>query len=123
MGQAARYLEERGFSTIALSPTPEFHREVGIPRTAAIEYPFGRTLGAPGDRKGQREVLLAVLSALEKARRPGEIIHLPFTWPEEPKKVDWQPPEMSPMVKVFLTEIKEARRREMEEERMKKERG
>ena len=123
MGQAARYLEEREFSTIVLSPTPEFHREVGIPRTAAIEYPFGRTLGAVGDRKGQREVLLAALSALERARRPGEIIHLPFIWPEEPKKTDWQPPEMSPMVKVFLAEIKEARRREVEEVRKEKERG
>lgn len=106
-----------------LTPTPEFHREVGIPRSAAIEYPFGRSLGAVGDRQGQREVLLAALCALEKARKPGEIIHLPFTWPEEPKKVDWQPPEMSPMVKVFLAEIKEARRREIEKSHKEKQGG
>jgi hypothetical protein len=123
VGQAARYLEERGFSTLVLTPTPEFHREVGIPRSAAIEYPFGRSLGAVGDRQGQREVLLAALSALERARRPGEIVHLPLTWPEEPKKADWQPPEMSPLVKVFLAEIKEARRREIQEDRTEKERG
>jgi len=123
VGQAARYLEERGFSSLVLTPLPEFHRQVGIPRSAAIEHPFGRSLGAVGDRKGQREVLLAALSALERAQRPGEIIHLPFTWPEEPKKVDWQPPEMSPLIKLYLSELKEARRREVEEARNEGQRG
>jgi hypothetical protein len=123
VGQAARYLEESGFSTLVLTPLPEFHRQVGIPRSAAIEHPFGRSLGAVGDRKGQREVLVAALSALERAQRPGEIIHLPFTWPEEPRKVDWQPPEMSPLIKLYLSELKEARRREMEEDRNQEKRG
>jgi hypothetical protein len=59
-------------------------------------------------------VLLATLSVLEKAQEPGEVWHLPFTWPEEPKKTDWQPPEMAPLIKMFLKEIKEARRREEE---------
>jgi hypothetical protein len=67
-------------------------------------------LGQAGDKHGQREVLLAALSILEKAQKPGEIWHLPFTWPDEPKKTDWQPPEMSPIIKMFLKEIKEARR-------------
>jgi hypothetical protein len=87
---------------------------VGIPRSAAIAYPYGRLLGQAGDKDGQREVLLAALSVLEKAQKPGEIWHLPFTWPEDPKKTDWQPPEMSPIIKMFLKEIKEARRREEE---------
>jgi hypothetical protein len=55
-------------------------------------------------------VLLKALSVLEKAKRPGEVFHLPFTWPEEPKKTDWQPPEMSPLIKFYLEEIKAARR-------------
>jgi hypothetical protein len=71
-------------------------------------------VGQAGDREGQRKVLLMTLSVLEKARNPGEIWHLPFTWPEEPKKADWQPPEMSPLIKLYLEEIKEARRREAE---------
>jgi hypothetical protein len=50
------------------------------------------------------------LSVLEKAKKPGEVLHLPFTWPEEPKKVDWQPPEMSPLIKFYLEDIKKARR-------------
>jgi hypothetical protein len=110
VGLAARFLEERGFSTVVLSPTHEFHRAVGIPRTAAIEHPYGRPVGQVGDREGQRKVLFEALSVLEKAKGPGEIWHLPFTWPEEPKKTDWQPREMSPLIKYYLEEIKEARR-------------
>ncbi len=116
MGLAARVLEEAGLSTVVLTPTPEFHRAIGIPRVAAIEYPYGRPVGQAGDREGQRQVLLKTLEVLEKARRPGEIWHLPFRWPEEPKKVDWQPPEMSPLIKLYLEEIKEARRKEAEKE-------
>jgi hypothetical protein len=114
VGLAARFLEEAGFSTVVLTPTHEFAREVGIPRSAAIEYPYGRPVGEVGDRAGQREVLLATLEVLEKARKPGEVRHLPFTWPQDPKETDWQPPEMSPIIKNFLKEIKAARRREQE---------
>jgi hypothetical protein len=103
-------LEEKGFSTLVLTPTPEFNRGVGIPRLAAIEYPYGRPVGAVGDREGQRRVLLAALPVLENARKPGEVLHLPFTWPEGPKDAKWQPPEMSPLIKHYLDEIKAARR-------------
>ena len=102
---------------MVLTPTPEFNREVGIPKSAAIEYPYGRPVGEVGDREGQREVLLAALSVLEKAQRPGEVRHLPFTWPQEPRETDWQPPEMSPLIKLYLNEIKQARR--LEEEKKK----
>ncbi len=114
MGLAARYLEEAGFSTVVITPTYEFHRAVGIPRSAAIEYPYGRPVGQVGDRQGQREVLLKALSFLEEAQKPGEVLHLPFTWPEEPKKADWQPSEMSPLIKFYLEEIKQARQRASE---------
>jgi hypothetical protein len=73
---------------------------------AAIEYPYGRTVGQVNDQDGQRKVLKAALSVLENAKKPGQISHLPFTWPEEPKEVDWQPPEISPIVKINLDEIK-----------------
>ena len=106
MGQVAHYLEAKGFSTVTLTNTPEFHRQVGIPRVAAIEYPYGRPVGQVHDPNGQREVLMAALSALEEAKTPGQIFHLPFTWPEEPKKTDWHPPEISPIIKLNLDEIK-----------------
>ena len=93
-------------STVTLSMTPEFHREVGIPRVAAIEYPYGRTVGDVNDAEGQRQVLLAALAFLEEARTPGQVCHLPFTWPEEPKHTNWHPPEISPVIKLYLDEIK-----------------
>jgi len=107
---AARFLEEAGFSTVILTPTYEFRRAIGIPRTAAIEYPYGRPVGQIGDHKGQRRVLLEALLVLEKAQKLGEVWHLPFTWPEEPKKTDWQPPEISPLIKFYLEDIKQARK-------------
>ena len=76
-------------------------------------------MGQVGDRQGQREVLLKVLSFLEKAQEPGEVLHLPFTWPEDPRKTDWQPPEMSPLIRFYLEEVKQARQRESEREKGK----
>ena len=93
-----------------LTPTWEFHRAVGIPRTASIAYPYGRVLGEVGDRRGQREVLLAALDMLESASGPGAVRHLPFTWPEPPKETRWHPPEMSPIIADNLAAIKQARR-------------
>lgn len=106
MGQVAHYLESQGFSTVTLTNTPEFHREVGIPRVAAIEYPYGRPVGQVHDQDGQRDVLMATLSFLENVKEPGQIFNLPFTWPEEPKNTKWHPPEISPIVKLHLDEIK-----------------
>ena len=57
--------------------TPEFHREIGIPRVAAIEYPYGRPVGQVNDVEGQRMVLREALSFMEKADHPGEVCHLP----------------------------------------------
>ncbi len=102
-------MEKAGFTTIVLTPTHDFHRAVGIPRSAAIEYPYGRPVGEVDDRKGQREVILAALSCLEQASKPGEIYHLPYTWPKEPKETHWHPPEMSPIIKMYLDDIKKAR--------------
>ena len=100
-------MEERGISTVVLTPTWEFHYAVGIPRSAAIEYPYGRPVGAVGDREGQRRVLSAALSMLEDAENPGEIHHLPFTWPEDPRDTDWHPPKISPLIKANLDQIKQ----------------
>jgi len=86
--------------------TPEFTREVGIPRVAAIEYPYGRIVGEVHDAEGQRKVLLAALAFLQEAQQPGQVCHLPFIWPEEPKNTKWHPPEISPIIKMHLDEIK-----------------
>ena len=85
---------------------------MGIPRTAAIEHPYGRPVGQVGDREGQRKVLLETLAVLEKAQKPGEVWHLPCAWPEDPKNTNWQPPEMSPLIKFYLEDIKRARQKQ-----------
>ncbi len=108
MGLVARFLEQEGISTIILTPTPEFNRELGFPRIAAIEYPYGRPVGEVGDVEGQRKILLETLAALETATSPGQIVNLPFDWHEEPAETKWHPPQISPIVKFFLDEIKKA---------------
>ena len=108
MGLVARVIEESGIATVVLTPTPEFHREIGFPRTVAIQYPFGRPIGEVDDIQGQREVLLKTLEAVQEMEKPGEVIHLPFRWPEEPKQTRWHPPEISPLIKLYLEEIKKA---------------
>jgi hypothetical protein len=101
-------LEEKGFSTVTLTVSPEFNREIGIPRVAAIEYPYGRPVGQVNDDEGQRKVLFEALSVLEKAQDPGQVFHLPFEWPEEPRETKWHPPVASPIIKLYLDEIKKA---------------
>jgi D-proline reductase (dithiol) PrdB len=82
-----RELEAAGFTTITLTPVPDLTASVSVPRIAAIEYPLGRSLGQPCDAAGQKAVLEATLRALETIQTPGEIVHLPFEWPEAPKEV------------------------------------
>ena len=50
MGLVQREIEAAGISTISLSMMPELTQSVGVPRIAAIEHPFGLTLGLPGGR-------------------------------------------------------------------------
>jgi len=106
VGLVARFLEAEGFSTIALTPIPEFQRVVGMARVAGIEHPFGRPVGQVHDAEGQRAVLIATLSCLEKAEKPGQVFHLPFTWPEPPKGVNWHPAQASPAVKEMVKEMR-----------------
>ena len=54
-------MEEAGFSTVVLTPTYEFNRAIGIPRSAAIEFPYARPVD-PADQKPEG----AVVSTLGK---------------------------------------------------------
>lgn len=99
-------MERNGLATVVLTPTPEFHNDVGIPRSAAIGFPFGRPVGPANDKKMQLAVLRDTLTVLAEAQKPGEIRHLPFEWPEDPRKTDWHPAEISPIIKMNLDIIK-----------------
>lgn len=57
-----------------------FTASVGAPRVAALEFPFGLTVGRPDDADGQRAVVRAALRALEAAETPGSVTHLSFDW-------------------------------------------
>jgi hypothetical protein len=69
---------------------------VGVPRLAGIAYPMSRPMGRPGDARGQREVLRALLGVLASAHAPGTYVELPFVWQESPaqarKGSDVHPP-------------------------------
>ena len=80
---------------------PEFTASVGAPRVAGIDYPFGRPMGLPGDRAGQRAVLQAALEVLAVARAPGTVIQLPFRWPQDPREAGGEPPVPPPIVQLL----------------------
>ena len=75
---------------------PDFTRAVGVPRLAGISYPMSRPMGRPGDARGQRDVLRAMLEVLNSAKAPDTYVELPFLWPETPaqarKGSDVSPP-------------------------------
>jgi hypothetical protein len=96
VGLVQREIEAAGFSTISLSMMPDLTRTAGVPRIAAIEHPFGATLGPPGDVSRQLEVLRATLRALEEISQPGAIVQLPFEW-EAKEKPNIYPPETPPI--------------------------
>jgi hypothetical protein len=84
-----------------MSMVPELTAAMGAPRVAAIDFPFGRPLGQPGDAEIQREVLRAALMALVNAKVPGTVTELPFPWPEPAREVGWHPTEPSPISRLL----------------------
>ena len=91
-------IEAAGIPSVTLNMIWPYQREVGMPRVAAIEHPFGRPFGDAGDAETQRNVLRASLDVFEKAQQPGHVEHLPFLWHEPPKETRWHPPEPSPII-------------------------
>ena len=77
---------------------PELTASVGVPRIAAIEHPFGLTLGLPGDAARQLGVLRAALRALEEVPQAGAVVHLPFEW-NSSEKLNIYPPEAPPIAR------------------------
>jgi D-proline reductase (dithiol) PrdB len=98
VGLAQRKIEEAGLTTIALSNMPDLTAAVSAPRVAAIEHPFGRTVGMPEDTQGQRAVLRAALESVQEMSTPGSVVHLPFEWPQSPKEAQAHPTEPPPIV-------------------------
>jgi len=102
VGLVARVIEAAGISTVILNMMPAYQPSVGAPRVAAVSHPFGRPYGNVGDAHTQRAVLRAALDVLATARTPGQVVDLPFRWPEEPRATKWGPQEPSPIVALML---------------------
>jgi hypothetical protein len=85
-------------TTISLSNIPDLTMAVSVPRLAGIEHPFGQIMGKPGDKEGQRAVLLAALEEIENMKIPGSTAHLPFEWSGTEKEAQADPPEPPPIV-------------------------
>jgi len=101
VGLVQREIEAAGFSTISLSMIPELTASAGAPRIAAIEHPFGVTMGRPGDAAGQMAVLRAALRAIETMEGPGAVDHLPFKWPSTEKGA-FDPPAPPPIARYLV---------------------
>jgi hypothetical protein len=103
----ARVVEAAGISTILVTNMPYWSDKVGVPRTLAVEFPFGHPLGHAGDRDEQLTVIREALRVLGKAREPGAVQHLEREWPDfETWKTAWYPPELPPVIKVLLERLR-----------------
>jgi len=83
--------------------------KIGVPRTLAVEFPFGNTLGQPHDSAQQLGVIRQALATLETASSPGEIVHSTEVWhvPTKQASKAWQPEEPSPIIKMLAPRIRE----------------
>ena len=104
----ARTLESFGLATVLVTGMPYWAERIGVPRTLAVEYPFGHTLGRPHDRAGQLRVVRQALTVLESAAAPGTIVHSPEQWDEETEAATaaWQPPAPSPIIAKMAPQIR-----------------
>ena len=96
----ARTLEAANLSTVLVTMMPYWSEKIGVPRTLAVEFPFGHTLGAPHNAPQQKRVILEALNVLAEAPKPGRIVHSGESWGESVEDAiqSWQPKEPSPII-------------------------
>ena len=100
-------MEAMGLSTILVTNMPFWAEKIGVPRTLAVEYPFGHMLGQPHNVEQQREVIQDALGVLETARVPGTIVHSSEKWPVVQKEAlrEWQPEKPSPVMEAMRPHV------------------
>ena len=87
MGLIARGIEEGGIPTIYIGSCRDMMALVKAPRAVFVDFPLGRQCGKANDAKLQMGILKDALQTLVQARIPGEIVDLPYKWPE---CFDWE---------------------------------
>lgn len=105
----ARTLEKAGLSTVFVTNMPFWAEILGVPRTFAVEHPFGHILGQPHNIEQQLRVILNALEVLVDASEPGTIIYGTEVWPVPTENAikDWQPEEPSPVISHMSSRIKD----------------
>ncbi len=83
MGILARVVERSGIPTVTVSGARDITERVRPPRAAYLDFPLGYCVGHPGDDAEQRAIVAEVLALAEQSLEPGEIVDLPFRWPEK----------------------------------------
>ena len=108
----ARMFEQGGISTILVTMMPNWAERYGVPRAAAVEFPFGHPLGLPGQKVLQTAVIKDALKVLKEAPGPNTIVHLEHRWPGDDNqwRRQWQPTAASPLIAKYLDQIRAMRR-------------
>ncbi|MGH9089168.1 MAG: hypothetical protein ACRDYZ_13845 [Acidimicrobiales bacterium] len=83
MGLLARVVERAGIPTVSVTGARDITERVRPPRAAYLDFPLGYSLGRPGLAEEQRAVVGEVLALSERVSVPGEIVDLPYRWPDE----------------------------------------
>jgi hypothetical protein len=75
-------MEAAGIATviIAVRAFRDQLQQMTLPRVVTTPHLMGRPLGMPGDRKRQRETVMAALNLLETAKQVGSIYDLPGSY-------------------------------------------
>lgn len=68
-------------ATVLVTNMPFWAERIGVPRTLAVEFPFGQILGQPNNPKMQMRVIMSALDVLAQADGPGTISHFQEPWP------------------------------------------
>jgi D-proline reductase (dithiol) PrdB len=109
----ARTLEQQGLSTILVTNMPFWAEKIGVPRTLAVEFPFGHILGEPNNVEQQMRLIRQALNMLESADKPGQILHSKEMWPVPTDDAfkDWQPEKPSPVISHMSKKFREMLRK------------
>jgi hypothetical protein len=88
---------------------PFWAERTGVPRTLAVEFPFGHMLGQVHNVAQQTRIVTQALDVMVMAQEPGLIVHAEEKWPGPTKEAieHWQPKEPSPVVEVMAPAVKE----------------
>lgn len=74
--------EAAGITTVCVSTGRDLTAQVKPPRSVFVNFPMGNAFGKPFDRNMQLAVLRAALELAVTAREGGELVDLPYVWPE-----------------------------------------